>query len=112
MWPGLRPTAVPGGIVIHADVFHNAWAENWGLLCPFFRRRNWVSITQYVAWDEAYLAIRTNYWHLVHPHIQSLTAAGMDRKLGEALYPFCGELGPDLTHVAGAEAYTTIQVSS
>jgi len=36
MWPGLRPTSVPSGILIHPAVWpQQTWAKNWGLF-PFF----------------------------------------------------------------------------
>jgi len=35
-WPGLRPTSLPSGILIHPAVWPQpTWAKNWGLLCPF-----------------------------------------------------------------------------
>jgi len=38
MWPGSRPTFLPGGILIHPAVWsQQACAENWGL-CPFVGR--------------------------------------------------------------------------
>jgi len=34
--PGLRPTSIPSGILIHPGVWpQQIWAENWGGLCPF-----------------------------------------------------------------------------
>ena len=33
--PGLRPTSIPSGILIHAAIWmRHIWAENWGL-CQF-----------------------------------------------------------------------------
>ena len=36
MWPGLRPTSIPSGILIHPAIWpQQTSAENWGV-CPFF----------------------------------------------------------------------------
>jgi len=42
-WPGLRPTSIPSGILIHRAIWpQQTWAKNWGL-CPFFGG-SWVPI--------------------------------------------------------------------
>jgi len=45
MSPGLRPTFIPDGILIHLAVWpQQTWAKNW-LLCPFLGGgRNWIPI--------------------------------------------------------------------
>ena len=47
MSPGPRPTSVLSGIFIHPAVWpQQTWAENWGLLCPFFWRGLGPHLTQ------------------------------------------------------------------
>jgi len=54
MWPRLRSTSVPTGILIHPAVWpQQTWAENWGLCSPFLGAAG--SQSNNVAWAEAYL---------------------------------------------------------
>jgi len=47
-WPGLRPTSLPSGILIHPAVSpQQAWAEDWkGRLCTFGERELDPHLTQ------------------------------------------------------------------
>jgi len=37
MWPGLRPTSVPSGTLIHPAIWlQQTWAENWRVCATFF----------------------------------------------------------------------------
>jgi len=43
LWPGLRPTSTPSGILIHPAVWpQKTWAENWGGCAPFSGEGTWV----------------------------------------------------------------------
>jgi len=42
IWPGLRPTFIPRGILIHPAIWPQwAWAKNWGGCAPFLGRGDW-----------------------------------------------------------------------
>jgi len=47
MWPGLRPTSIPSGILIYSAVWpQRAWAENWGTLPPLWEGQLGLHLTQ------------------------------------------------------------------
>ena len=53
--PGLRPTTIPSGILVHPAVWpQRTLAENWGVV-HLWRRGSWVRVQYSVAYAEAYL---------------------------------------------------------
>ena len=56
MWPGPRPTCIPSGVLINANVWpQQTCAENWGAVPPFLGEQELGPILHSVAWAEAYL---------------------------------------------------------
>jgi len=105
--PGLRPTSIPSGILMHPAVrSQKKWAKNWGLRSPFWgRRAGSQSSTMWPGRRPMHLHV-TCY---LNPS-SHLAATDMGRKLGAC--PFRVKLGPHLTQCGQGWGLPVCQVSS
>jgi len=92
MWPGMRPTSIPSGILIHPAVWPQySWAKKWGLLCPFRggAAAGVAGFPSNTMWPGPKPTSIPN-GILIHP---AVWPQYMRRKVGELLCPFLGEAG-------------------
>jgi len=93
MWPGPRPTSLPGGILIHPAVWpQQTWAKNWGGIAPLGEGELGPHLTQ-CGLGQGLSPYQVVFWSIQ-------TTIDMGRKLDGCYAPFVGEggeLGPHVT---------------
>jgi len=110
--PGLRPTSVPSGILMHPSnrlaTIEIGRKFGRGLRRLFWEGR-WVPIEHSVAWTTAHLRTKCRL-----DLSNRLTTKDMSRKLGRRFSPLFwrGELGPHLTQCGQGRGLPARQVSS
>ena len=103
MWPGLRPTFVPSGILIHPAVWiQQTWAKNWGAVPPF--------------WGGGVESPSSTMWPGPRP-TSILNGILIHNRHGPKIFwgsaPFWGrELGPHLRQCGQGRGLPACQVSS
>jgi len=107
MRPGLRPTFVPSGILIHPAVWpQQTWVEIWGKLCPLEGVELGPHLTQCCP------GRGLPSYQVVSGPSSRLTTTNTGRKLG-ALSPFwLGKLGPHFTQCRFGRGLPSYQVAS
>jgi len=93
MLPGLRPTSLPSGILIHPAIWpQQIWAKNWGTPPLFGEEELGPHLAQYGLGRDLYLPAK---WHL--DPSSRLATIDMGRILGAVLPFWRGEAGPHVT---------------